>query len=133
MAKPNIYSPKTKRLRHKTLRIDKMISWLLILIISTAPFQSSVAMHFDSNGPNQDNQDRVIQPQETVLTSDSQNCIVNFCQSFSACAVHLSCNPVTSSSPPQLSAHAQFFYQISIGDVVVPTRFPDLLKRPPRS
>ena len=133
MAKPNIFSAKTKRLRHKTFPLDRMVSWLLILIISIAPFQSSLAMHFDSNDPAQDNQVLVSQPQETVSTSDSQNCVVNYCQSFSACAAHLNCNPVTSSSPLQLSAPAQFFYHIAIGDASVSTRFPDLLKRPPRS
>ena len=112
-------------------RVRNLVSWLLILIISTAPFQSSLAMHFDSNDPNQDNQVLVTQPQETTSTSDSQSCIVNFCQSLSACAAHLNCNPVTSSSSPQLSAPAQFFYHLLIGDVSVSTRFPDLLKRPP--
>jgi hypothetical protein len=133
MAKPNKYAPKAERLRRKAFPIDKMVSWLLILIISTAPFQSSIAMHFDMTTPTQDNQVLVAQPQETVSTSDSQCCIVNFCQSLSACAAHLNCNPVASSGPPQLSAHARFFYHLLIGDISVSTRFPDLLKRPPRS
>jgi hypothetical protein len=114
-------------------RVRKLVSWLLILIISTAPFQSSIAMHFDMNAPVQDNQVLVTQPQEAVSTSDSQSCIVNFCQLLSACAAHLNCNLVTSSGPLQLSAPAQFFYHPLIGDVVVSTRFPDLLKRPPKS
>ena len=133
MDKPNKYAPKAERLRRKAFPIDKMISWLLILIISTAPFQSSIAMHFDINAPAQDNQVLVVQPLETASASDSQSCIVNFFQSFSACATHLSCNPVTSSSPLQLSAHARFFYPTPIGDVSVSTQFPDLLKRPPKS
>jgi hypothetical protein len=114
-------------------RVRKMISWLLILIISTGPFQSSIAMHFDANAPVQDNHVLVTQPQEAASTSDSQSCIVNFCQSLSACAAHLNCNLVTSSSPPQLSAPGQFFYHLLIGDVSVSTRFPDLLKRPPKA
>jgi hypothetical protein len=114
-------------------RVRKLVSWLLILILSTAPFQSSIAMHFDANASVQDNQVLVTQPQEAASTSDSQSCIANFCQSFSTCASHLNCNPVASSSPPQLSAYAQFFYQLLIGDVSVSTRFPDLLKRPPKS
>ena len=114
-------------------RVRKLVSWLLILIISTGPFQSSMAMHFDMNASAQDNQILVAQPQETVSTSDSQSCIVNFCQSLSACAAHLNCNIVTSSSPLQLTAPAQFFYHLLIGDVLVSTRFPDLLKRPPKS
>jgi hypothetical protein len=114
-------------------RVRNLVSWLLILIISTAPFQSSIAMHFDANAPAQDNQVLVSQPQETASTNDSQSCIVNLCQSLSACAAHLNCTLVTSSSPLQLSAPAQFFYHLLIGDVSVSTRFPDLLKRPPRS
>ena len=90
-------------------------------------------MHFDMNVPVQDNQVQLVQPQETVSTSDSQNCIVNFCQSLSACAAHLNCNSVVSSGPPQLSAHAQFFYHHLIGDTVMSTRYPDLFKRPPKS
>ena len=133
MAKPNKYAPKAERLRRKAFPVDKMISWLLILIVSTVPFQSSIAMNFDMNVPVQDNQVLVTQHQETVSTSDSQSCIVNFCQSLSACAAHLNCNLVTSSSRPQLFAPAQFFYHLPIGDVVVSTRFPDLLKRPPKS
>jgi hypothetical protein len=113
--------------------VRKLVSWLLILILSTGPFQSSIAMHSDMNAPVQDNQVLVVQPGESIYTSDSQSCIVNFCQSLSACAAHLNCNPVTSSSPLQLSAHAQFFYHLLIGDVSVSSRFPDLLKRPPRS
>jgi hypothetical protein len=127
------YSLETKRLRRKSFPIVKMISWSLILLISTGPFQSSIAMHFDFNAPDQDNQILVAQPQETVFTSDRQNCIVNFCQSLSACAAHLNCNPITSSSSPQLFAQAQFFNHVPIGGVAVSTRFPDLLKRPPRS
>ena len=114
-------------------RVRNLVSWLLILIISTGPFQSSMAMHFDLNAPDQDNQVLVIQPQETAFASDRQGCIVNLCQSPSACAAHLNCNPFTSSSPLQLSAQAQFFYHVLIVDVSVSTRFPDLLKRPPRS
>ena len=115
------------------LRVRKLVSWLLILIISTAPFQSSIAMHFDANAPVQDNQVLVTQPQKAASASDRQSCIVNFCQSLSACAVHLNCNLVTSSSPPQLFAPARFFYHLLIGDVSVFTRFPDLLKRPPKA
>jgi hypothetical protein len=133
MAKSDKFSLDTNRLRSKTSSVAKMISWLLILILSTGPFQSSIAMHFDFNAPGQDNQILVAQPQETVFTSDRQNCIVNFCQLLSACAAHLNCNPITSSSSPQLFAQAQFFYHLSIGNVAVSTRFPDLLKRPPRS
>ena len=114
-------------------RVRKLISWLLILILSTGPFQSSVAMHFDINAPALDNQILVVQPLETASASDSQSCIVNSCQLLSACAAHLNCNPVTSSSPLQLSAHGQFFYHLPIGDVSVSTQFPDLLKRPPKS
>jgi hypothetical protein len=114
-------------------RVRNLVSWLLILMISTAPFQSSIAMHFDMNAPAQDNQVPVAHPQETVSTSDSQSCIVNFCQSHSTCAAHLNCNLVTSSNPSQLSVPAQFFYHLLIGDVVVSTRYPDLLKRPPKS
>jgi hypothetical protein len=114
-------------------RVRNLVSWLLILILSTGPFQSSIAMHFDMNAPAQDSQVLVTQLQETASISDSQSCIVNFCQSLSACAAHLNCNLVTSSSSLQLSAPAQFFYHPLIGDVVVSTRFPDLLKRPPRS
>ena len=133
MPKSDKFSLETIRLRSKASSAVKMISWLLILILSTGPFQSSVAMHFDMNAPAQDNQVLVTQPQETASTSDSQSCIVNSCQSFSACAAHLNCNPVTSSSSLQLSAHAQFFYHHLIGNVSVSTRFPDLLKRPPKS
>ena len=120
------------RLRSKTSSAVKMISWLLILILSTGPFQSSIAMHFDINAPAQNNQVLATQPQETAPNSDSQSCIVNFCQSLSVCAAHLNCNPVASSSSPQLFAPAQFFYHLLIGDVSVSTRFPDLLKRPPK-
>jgi hypothetical protein len=114
-------------------RVRNLVSWLLILIISTAAFQLSIAMHFDANASAQDNKALVSQPQETASNNDSQICIVNLCQSLSACAAHLNCNPVTSSSLPHLSAHARLIYHLLIGDVSVSTRFPDLLKRPPRS
>jgi hypothetical protein len=127
------YSLETKRLRRKSFPIAKMISWLLILILSTGPFQSSIAMHFDLNAPDQANQVLVVQSQEIPFASDGQSCIVNFCQLLSACAAHLNCNPITSSSSPQLSAQAQFFYHHLIGDVVMSTRYPDLFKRPPKS
>jgi hypothetical protein len=134
------YQPRKKRWQRAASEsifvrpgVRKLVSWLLILIISTAPFQSSIAVHFDMNAPVQDNQVLVTQHQETVSANDSQNCLVNFCQSLAACAAHLNCNLVTSSSPLQLSAPAQFFYHPLIGDVVVSTRFPDLLKRPPKS
>jgi hypothetical protein len=133
MPKSDKFSLETNRSRSKTSSVAKVISWLLILILSTGPFQSSIAMHFDMNTPVQGNQVLVAQPQETASASDSQSCIVNSCQLLSACAAHLNCNPVTSSSPLQLSAHAQFFHHLPIGDVSVSTQFPDLLKRPPKS
>ena len=135
MPKSDKISLETIRLRSNAASAVKMISWLLILILSTGPFQSSIAMHFDMNTLVQGNQVLVTQPQEaaSASASGSQSCIVNYCQSLSACAAHLNCNPVTSSSPLQLSAHAQFFYHLPIGDVSVPTQFPDLLKRPPKS
>jgi hypothetical protein len=131
MAKLNKFSLGTNRSRSKTSSIAKMISWLLILILSTGPFQSSIAMHFDLNAQDQANQVLVVPSQEIVSTSDGQSCIVNYCQVLSACAAHLNCNPSTSSSSPQLSAQAQFFYHLTIGKASVSTRFPDLLKRPP--
>ena len=133
MPKSDKFSLEIIRLRSKASSAVKMISWLLILILSTGPFQSSIAMHLDINTPVQGNQVLVAQPQETVSTSDSQSCIVNFCQLLSACAAHLNCNPVTSSSSLQLFAPAKFFYHLPIRDIVVSTRFPDLLKRPPIS
>ena len=133
MANPGKHSPTAERLRRKAFPIDKVISWLLILILSTGPFQSSIAMPFDLNAPDQANQVLVVQSQEIPFANDGQRCIVNFCQLLSACAAHLNCNPITSSSSPQLFAQAQFFYHLSIGNVAVSTRFPDLLKRPPRS
>jgi hypothetical protein len=110
-----------------------MISWLLILILSTGPFQSSIAMPFDLSALGRANQVLVVQSQEILFASDGQSCIVNFCQLLSACAAHLNCNSITSSSSPQPFAQAQFFYHLSIGNVAVSTRFPGLLKRPPRS
>jgi len=131
MTEPNRYQLNSTRLQRKASPVVKMISWLLIMIISTAPFQSSTAMYFDLNTPDQNNRVLVDQLRETEFASDSQSCIVCFCQSLSVCAAHLNCDPVTSSSPLQLSAQARFFYHALIGDVVVSTRFPDLLKRPP--
>jgi len=115
------------------LRFRKLISWLLILVFSTSPLQASVAMHIDLNDPVQDNQVLIEQSRETAFVNDTQNCVANFCQVFSACAAHLNCNPIGSSSPLQLDAQAQLFYHRLIVDESVLTRFPGLLKRPPRS
>jgi hypothetical protein len=133
MPKSDKFSLETNRSRSKAFSVAKLISWLLILILSTGPFQSSIAMPFDLSAPGRANQVLVVQSQEILFASDGQSCIVNFCQLLSACAAHLNCNPITSSSSPQLSAHAQFFYHLLIGDVSVSTRFPGLLKRPPKS
>jgi hypothetical protein len=133
MTKSNKNSLKTNWSIRKTLPVVKIISWLLILILSTGPFQSSIAMNVDLSDFDQDNQVLVVQSQETAFCSDGQSCVVNFCQLLSACAAHLNCNLITSSSSLQLSAQVLFFYPVLIGNITVPTRFPDLLKRPPRS
>ena len=92
------------------LRLRKLISWLLILVFSTSPLQASVAMQLDLNDPGKDSQVLIEQSRETAFVNDTQNCIANFCQVFSACAAHLNCNPINTSSPPQLDALAQLFF-----------------------
>lgn len=111
----------------------QMISWLLILIISMSFFQPSLAMHFDLNTPDQNNQPTFVQPNENQIASDGQDCIVNYCQSISACGSHLNCTAITSPTPLPLAVQAKFFYRLVIGDVVMFTRFSALLKRPPKS
>ncbi len=71
MSKPDKNAPKAERLRRKNFPVDKMISWWLIFIVSSVPFQSSIAMSFDMNAPVHDNQVLVTQHQKIVSRSGS--------------------------------------------------------------
>jgi hypothetical protein len=117
----------------KASAMRRALSWFLFLIIATAPLQPSAAMNTDSNHPGQDDQDLVTQTRETALASEGQNCVVIFCHSLSACAAHFHCTPGVSSSALPLFVQAQFFHHPMIANASLTTRFPDLLKRPPRS
>jgi hypothetical protein len=75
----------------------------------------------------------VVQFQETAVDSEEHHCIAGYCQPLSACTAHFTCTPISLTSPPQLSVQMQFYHHHLITDVAVSTRFPNLLKRPPRS
>ena len=109
-------------------RFRRLISWLLILVISASPFQASMAMHIDLVDPGRNSRLLIEQSRETAFVNDTQSCTVNYCQVTSSCAVHLNCNPIYSSSPPQLDAQAQSFLYRLIEDEPVSTRFPDSLQ-----
>lgn len=132
MARSNKYSLQINRLQRITMSASQIISWLLILIISMSIFQPSLAMHFDMNTPDQNNLPPTVQTIENQFSSDRQDCIVNFCETISACGSNLNCNLITSSILLQLAVQAKFSHRPAIEDVVVFTHFPDLLKRPPK-
>ena len=140
MSQENIISLRVKRSRHQTCKFKhhgvsgrSMISWLLMLIMVTGPFQASFAMHSNSNTPDRETQALAAQFQQAGGDSEQHHCIAEYCQPLSACAAHFTCTPMDLNSTPQLSVQAQFYHHDLIADVAVSTRFPGLLKRPPRS
>ena len=140
MSQENNFSLYLKRSHHRTCTFKhhkvsgrSVISWLLVLIMVTGPFQTSFAMHSNSNTHDREIRALAAQFQQTADDSEEHHCIAEYCQPRSACAAHFNCTAVGLNSSPQLSAQAQFYHHDLIADVAVSTRFPGLLKRPPRS
>lgn len=140
MFRKNNYSQPVSRSRHLTCAFDYskasgkgMISWLLILIMIVGPFQASFARHTNLNTPDRQPPALVAQLQEAVVDIEEHHCIADYCQQLAACAAHFNCAPASLTSPPQLSLQTQFYHHHLVADIEVSTRFPALLKRPPRS
>ena len=140
MFQKNNYSQSLKSIPHLTcththrkVSSRSVISWLLTLIMITGPLQASFATHSNFNTHDKVTQTLVIQFQETAVDSEEHHCIAGYCQPLSACTAHFTCTPINLTSPPQLSVQMQFYHHYLITDVAVSTRFPNLLKRPPRS
>ena len=124
----------TRTNKQRKISGTNMISWLLMLIMVSGPFQASVAM--DSNLNTQDREKTLtIQFQEAAADREGNHCIAesSYCQPLSACTAHFNCTPISLTSPPQISLQVQFYHHDLVADIAVSTRFPDLLKRPPRS
>ena len=119
--------------KHQKVSGRSIFSWLLVLIMISGPFQASIAMHPNLNTQDGGNQVLVAQCQETTVDDGELHCTVGHCQSLSSCATHFSCTPISLTSSPQISLQAQFYHHDPVADVAVSTRFPDPLKRPPRS
>ncbi len=124
----------TRRNKQREISGANMISWLLMLIMVSGPFQASVAM--DSNLNTQDREKTLtVQFQEPAAGREGNHCIAEspYCQPLSTCVAHFNCTPISLTSPPQISLQARFYHHHLVADVAVSTRFPDPLKRPPRS
>ena len=118
--------------KHRKISSRGMISWLLILIMISGPLQASFTTH-SLNTLDRETQALVAQYQEATVDSEGHQCIAENCQPQSACAAHFNCTPISLTNPPQLSVQMQIYHHHLITDVALSTRFPNLLKRPPKS
>jgi len=119
--------------KHHKVSGRSMISWLLTLIMITGPLQASFTMHSNLNSQDRETQALVVQLQETAVDSEDHHCVAEYCQPLSTCTAHFNCTPISLPGPPQLSVQMRFYHHELIANVAISTRFPDLLKRPPRS
>jgi len=118
--------------RHRKASYRGMISWLLILIMISGPFQASTAMHANMGTADREAWSHMVQFTDATVDIEEHQCITEQCQQSSDCATHFNCSPISLVNSSQLSLQVQIYHHDLISNVAVSTRFPDLLKRPPR-
>lgn len=118
--------------RHRKASCRGMISWLLILIMIVGPFQASTAMHANMDTADREAWSHMAQFTDATVDIEEHQCITEQCQQSSDCTTHFNCSPISLVNSPQLSIQIQIYHHDLISNVAVSTRFPDLLKRPPR-
>jgi len=117
---------------HRKALCRGTISWLLILIMINGPFQASTAMHANMDTADKEVWSHMAQFTDATVDIEEHQCISEQCQQSSDCAAHFNCSPTSLINSSQLSSQVQIYHHDLITNAAVSTRFPDLLKRPPR-
>ena len=118
--------------RHRKASCRGTISWLLILIMISGPFQASTAMHANMDRADREARSHMALFADTTVDINKHHCITEQCQQSSDCTTHFNCSPISLVNSSQLSWQVQIYHHDLIPNVAVSTRFPAPLKRPPR-
>lgn len=139
MFKESNFLPTAKRLRqptctyrHRKASCRGMISWLLILLMINGPFQASTAMQANMDRADREAWSHMTKFADATVDIEDHHCITEQCQQSSDCTTHFNCSPISLVNSLQLSWQVQIYHHNLISNVAVSTRFPALLKRPPR-
>ena len=108
------------------------ISWLLILIITFGSLQTVLSGDIDLKNPTTNCHSLKIQTSEADFKHNNEKSTVDYCQNFSACVAHYNCAPIQPSTLSQLSARVLVHLEDLAGNVALISRYPGLLKRPPK-
>jgi len=123
--------PTCKR-RHRRSSCRGTISWLLILVMISGPFQASTAMHANMGKADGHPLIHMAQFAGAKVDLEEPRCITEQCPQSSHCATHFNCSPISLVNSLQSSLQIPIYHHHPIPNVAVSTRFPDLLKRPPK-
>ena len=109
------------------------ISRLMILIMSIGSIQIAFAGNVDPEHSAKHCQFLSLQASESSTLSSSENDIINYCQDHTVCVSHSNCAPFLTSNLFELSAPMLVLAEDLVSKVALSTRYPRLLKRPPKS
>jgi hypothetical protein len=74
-----------------------------------------------------------VQASESSTLNSSEHDTINYCQDHAVCVSHSNCAPFLTSSLIELSAPVLVLSEGLASKVALSTRYPRLLKRPPKS
>jgi hypothetical protein len=109
------------------------ISWLMILIMFIGPVQVTFAGNLEPDNPAQNCQFLSIQTSESGTSISSEQVTVSHCQGHTVCVSHINCVTFLTSKLFEFSTPVLMLAQDLASKVTVSTRYPRLLKRPPKS
>lgn len=109
------------------------ISRLMILIMSIGSIQIAFAGNVDPEHSAKHCQFLSLQASESSTLNSSEHDTVNYCQDHTVCVSHSNCAPFLTSILFELSAPVLVLAEDLASKVALSTRYPRLLKRPPKS
>ena len=109
------------------------ISRLMILIMSIGSIQIAFAGNVDQEHSAKHCQFLSVQASEPSSLNSSEHDTMNYCQDHTVCLSHSNCAPFLTSDLFELSAPVLMLTEDLASKAGLLTRYPRLLKRPPKS
>ena len=109
------------------------ISRLMILIMSIVSIQIAFAENLVPEHSAKHCQFLSVQASEPSTLNSSEHDTINYCQDLTVCVPHSNCAPFLTSNLFELSVPVMVLSEDLASKVALSTRYPRLLKRPPKS
>ena len=110
-----------------------LISRLMILIMSIGAIQIAFAGNIDSEHSAKHCQFLSLQTSESNTLNSSEHDTIDYCRDHTVCISHNNCAPFLTSNLFELSAPVLVLSEDLASKVAISTRYPRLLKRPPKN